>query len=85
MQHGTALEEALVTKLFAIIEDDNSLSSPIRNRSPCASRTIMEKGRQTQLLDLLREVHITVVHLWVGSVWARIKEIVTKNNTILLR
>jgi hypothetical protein len=45
----------------------------------------MEKGHQTQLLDLLREVHITVVHLWVGSMWARIKEIVTKNNTILLR
>lgn len=45
----------------------------------------MEKGHQTQLLDLLREVHITVVHLWVGSRWARIKEIVTKNNTILLR
>ena len=85
MQHGTALDEASVTKSFAIIEDDNSLSSPIRNRSPCASRTVMEKSHQTQLLDLLGEVHITVVHLEVGSVWARINEIVTKNNTILLR
>ena len=45
----------------------------------------MEKSHQTQLLDLLGEVHITVVHLEVGSVWARINEIVTKNNTILLR
>jgi hypothetical protein len=45
----------------------------------------MEKGHQTQLLGPLGEVHTTVVHLVVGSMWARIKEIVTKNNTILLR
>src|SRR5271155_1552018 len=45
---------------FAIIEDNNSLSSPMRNRSPYASRTVMEKGRQTLLL---------------GSMWARINEV----------
>jgi hypothetical protein len=85
LQHSIAVDEASVTILFAIIEDDNSLSSPIRNRSPCASRTVMEKGHQAQLLDLLGEVHIAVVHLEAGSMWAKIKEIVTKNNTILLR
>jgi len=42
------------------------------------------RGYQTQLLSPLGEVHITVVHL-VGSMWARIKEIVMKNNKVLLR
>ncbi len=41
----------------------------------------MEKVHQTQLLDLLGEVHIAVVHLEIGSMWARI----TKNNAILIR
>src|SRR5437660_1599009 len=60
----------------------SALLSPVRNRSSCvsrASRMIEEKSHQTQHLDLLRDVHIMVIHLVVGRMSARITE------TILLR